>query len=47
MGCNCNKGSGRWKVTRPDGKFIIKNSEASARLAAGAVPGSTYEKMAK
>ena len=45
MGCGCNKGTGRWKVTFPGGKFAIKNSEASAKLAQARVPGATVEKV--
>lgn len=42
--CGCNQG-GKWKVTFPDGKYAIKRSEASAKLAAQSKPGSRYEKM--
>jgi len=45
MGCGCNKGSGRWKVVHPDGKTVIKNSEASAKLAQAKIPGSTISRM--
>lgn len=44
MGCNCNKG-GKWKVVYPDGRFSIKNSEASAKLAQAKIPGATVVKM--
>ena len=44
MGCGCNKG-GKWKVIYPNGQFAIKNSEASAKLAAAKTPGATTVKM--
>jgi hypothetical protein len=44
MGCNCGKG-GKWKVVYPDGRFAIKNSEASAKLAAAKIAGATAVKM--
>jgi hypothetical protein len=45
MACGCNKAGGKWKVSYPGGKFAIKNSEASAKLAAARVAGATYAKM--
>lgn len=40
MGCDCNK-TRRFKVVRPDGQELLKNSRAAAELAKAKYPGST------
>jgi len=42
VACNCNQ-TKRFKVIRPDGQTIIKNSRAAAELAKAKYPGSTIE----
>lgn len=42
MGCNCNQ-TRKFKVIRPDGQTIVKNSRAAAELAKAKYPGSRIE----
>ncbi len=44
MGCGCNK-AGRYKVSFPNGKSVVKNSKTAAELAKAKVPGATIEKL--